>query len=172
MARNLYQYETSPRKLEPEYVPTKKRKVTKQTETQKGRITKKEEQKKAKTAARDQKIKKIKQVSIVVLLFTILLAISYRNSLINEEFSQIKTLKNNLATIKKENGQINKSIEENLNKEKMEQIATQELGMQKKSKEQTVEITIEKSDYIETVTQEVEEEKEQSFFEKIINSIF
>lgn len=172
MARNAYQYETSPRKLEPEYIPIKKKKVNKNQEHQKGKITKTTQQKKKTTAKKEQKLKKVKQVATILLLFTILLAISYRNSLINEEFAKIKSMKNNLATIKKENGQITKSIEENLNKEKMEQIATEQLGMQKKTKEQTVEITIEKSDYIETATQEIKEEKEESFFEKIINGIF
>lgn len=171
MARNFYQYGTSPRKIEPEYVPVKKKQTNKKKTVQKNTGIKTLEQKRNQVADKVQNKKQAKQVAIVLLIFAVLLAISYRNSLINEEFSEIKDLKNNLAIVKKENGQITKSIEENLNKENMEKIATEELGMQKKTKEQTVEITIEKSDYIETSSPEVEE-KEESFFEKIMNEIF
>jgi hypothetical protein len=171
MARNSYQYETSPRKLEPEYVPVKRRKTKSNYERQNVK-TKNVENKKVVETSSTQKLKKVRQVAIVLLLFTILLAISYRNSLINEQFSEIKTLKNDLAVVKKENGQITKDIEENLNKDKIEQIATEELGMQKKTKDQTIEISIEKSDYIETATQEIDDEEDETIFEKIINSIF
>lgn len=162
MASLWYQYETSPRKIEPEYEPVKRK--------NKNKKIKKTKLKKIEPSI--DGFKKAKQLSMILIIFFVLLAISYRNSLINERFKEIKGLKNELSTVKKENGQINKSIEESLNKENMEKIAVEQLGMQRKTKDQTVEIIIEKSDYIETSTDNINNNEEENWFEKILNNIF
>lgn len=155
MAR--YQYETSPRKIEPEY----KKKRNKKTK---------------------KKINKVKQVEIkqqkkvmpilkVLAIFVILLTISYRNSLINEKFTDIKEMKSELASIKKENEQLKVNIESQMNLTNIEQKAKDELGMQKQTKDQTRYVNIEKQDFVESASEEVIIEESESFFEKIIKFI-
>ncbi len=103
--------------------------------------------------------------------FIILFAISYRNSVINEKFSEIKTLKANLAEIEKENEQLKVNIENNLNLKSVEQSAKEILGMQKLNNSQTVYINLPKEDYVESATEEIAKEDNSNWFEKIINII-
>ena len=112
MAR--YQYETSPRKLEPRYKTTpnkKKLEVVKNEPKKKAGISKKE------------KAKRRSQLCSVLVIFTLLVMISYRNSLITEEFKSIQNLKSDLASIEKENKQLEVNIEGSLNLKKNEKIA-------------------------------------------------
>lgn len=103
--------------------------------------------------------------------FIILFAISYRNSVINEKFSEIKTLKANLAGIEKENEQLKVNIENNLNLKSVEQSAKEILGMQKLNNSQTVYINLPKEDYVEPASEEIMQENNINWFEKIINII-
>ncbi len=103
--------------------------------------------------------------------FIILFAISYRNSVINEKFSEIKTLKANLAGIEKENEQLKVNIENNLNLKSVEQSAKEILGMQKLNNFQTVYINLPKEDYVEPASEEIMQENNINWFEKIINII-
>ena len=105
--RNRYQYETSPRKLEPEYRPIRKTYPKKST-------AKKQEAKKLQNKKK-QKVKQhlkaeAKAIVYVGVLFAVLFAISYRNTVISEKYSQIKEMKSNLAAIEKENEQIEVNI--------------------------------------------------------------
>ena len=161
-----YQYETSPRKLQPEYRPTKK-KYPKKSTAKKAVVPKKVEKKQVKKQAKSQ----IKVMAYVAVGFIILFAISYRNSVINEKFSEIKTLKSNLAAIQKENEQLEVNIENNLNLQTVEQSAKELLGMQKLEKSQTVYINLPKQDYIEPATEEIVKEDNLSLWEKIVNFI-
>lgn len=161
MAR--YQYETSPRKLEPRYKSVPKKKVApKKLEVIKN------EPKKNVGISKKEKLKRRKQVGSVIVIFALLLMISYRNSLITEEFNTIQGLKYDLANIEKENKQIEISIEGSLNLNKIEKIATEQLGMQKQTVEQTIYTELPKQDYVE-VTMEQENQKNQSWLQKIIN---
>ena len=96
MARSRYEYSTSPRKLQPEYNPRKRAKknnlkVVKDLPRQEVKMTK-------------EQIKRRKNIAlIVVAIFVILLTVSYRNSQINEKFSQVQKLKKELSSIQKEN---------------------------------------------------------------------
>ena len=103
--------------------------------------------------------------------FIILFAISYRNSVINEKFSEIKSLKTNLAGIEKENEQLKVNIENNLNLKTIEQSAKEMLGMQKLGNSQTVYINLPKEDYVEPAIEEIVQENNLNWFEKIINII-
>lgn len=103
--------------------------------------------------------------------FIILFAISYRNSVINEKFSEIKTLKANLAGIEKENEQLKVNIENNLNLKSIEQSAKEVLGMQKLNNSQKVYINLPKEDYVEPATEEIIKEDSLNWFQKIINII-
>lgn len=164
---NRYQYETSPRKLQPEYEPKPKKYPKKST----ARKTKLTTNKNVKPQANKHIKNKAKIMAYVMIGFIILFAISYRNSVINEKFSEIKTLKSNLATIQKENEQLEVNIENNLNLKTVEQSAKELLGMQKLDNSHTVYINLPKEDYIEPATEEILEEDNSNWFEKIINLI-
>ena len=75
MARRGYQYETSPRKLEPDY----QRKDTKK----KLEVIENNQKRQEKLNKQIKKTRK-RQIFLVVAIFTTLLIVSYRNSLINE----------------------------------------------------------------------------------------
>lgn len=161
-ARNSYQYGTSPRKLKPEYDFNKTKKVVKKSTNKKNnkKVTKKE-----------NKTKKAETIILVAIGFIILLAISYRNTLINERFAEIKNLKTNLAAITKENEQLEVNIENSLNLSNIEKEAKERLGMQKLTSKQTVYISLPKKDYVEPATEEIIIEEEESWLESIINKI-
>lgn len=161
MARSGYQYETSPRKLEPDYKPRRKKaKTVKKKAKVNSKLIKKE------------KSKKVKQTITVVALFVILVAISYRNSEINESFSKVQTLKTELAAIQKENEQLEVNIENSLNLNNIEQIAKEKLGMQKLTNRQTVYIELPKKDYVKPATENIILPEENNWFAEFINKIF
>ncbi|MDO5555362.1 MAG: hypothetical protein Q4G09_01515 [Clostridia bacterium] len=162
MPRNFskYQYETSPRKLEPEYTPVKNPYKTKKTTTKKT----------SKKVAKEIKKKKRKIIKYLIIGFVILFGISYRNSQIDENFAKVKSLKEELAEVEKQNAQLQVSIENGLNLSNLEQEAKQQLGMQKLNSKQTVYITLPKNDYIEPATEEVIIEEETGI-KSIINKI-
>lgn len=167
MAYNRYQYETSPRKLQPEYEPRVKKYPKKSTAKKIKVASKKQVKPKAK-----KKLKVEAKVMVYVAIgFTILLAISYRNSVINEKFAEIKTLKSNLAALQKENEQLEVSIESSLNLKTIEQSAKDLLGMQKLENSQSVYISLPKQDYIEPASEEILTGDNISIWERIINFI-
>ena len=148
MARNynLYEYGTSPRKLQPEYTPKIKPNTNKNQKNDK-------EEKKKQEAKRIQELNRKKQQRRAILYigigFLILFAISYRNSKIDEQFSQIQALQSNLATIEKENEQLKVNIENGSNLNNLEQSAKELLGMQKLTNKQSIYVSLPKVDYIE-----------------------
>ena len=100
-----------------------------------------------------------------------LFAISYRNALIAQTYSQVKNLKVELSKIEKENEQIEVNIESRTNLSAIEKRAQEELGMKKLDDSQTVYVSLEKKDYIESSADSVKLEEELKWFEKIINKI-
>jgi len=153
-----YQYETSPRKLEPYYTPNKKN-----TETRKQNINKAKNSKKQK----EEKKLKLKIMMYLALAFTIFFAISYRNAQIDEGFDKVQTLKSELAAVEKENAQLEVAIESSLNLTNLEQQARNLLGMQKLTNKQTEYVSLPKTDYIEPASEQVIIEEKQGFFETI-----
>lgn len=160
---NRYQYETSPRKIQPEYKPMVKKYPKKSTARKVNKKVSTKQQKKVKIEA--------KLIGYVLIGFAILFAISYRNSLINENFTKIKELKAELATIQKENEQLEANIESNLNLKTIEQSAKENLGMKKLDSSQTVYVSLPKTDYVEPAAEEIITESEDNWFQKIINVI-
>lgn len=160
-----YQYETSPRKIEPEYEIRKNPYQKKKTSTQKAKKTnnKKYTQKQLKP--------KVKLALYIAIAFAILFAISYRNSLITESFNKKEELKASLSAIEKENEQLKINIEKSLNLNNVEQSAKEMLGMQKLNNSQKVYISLPKQDYIESGAQEVLIEENISIWDKIVNFI-
>ena len=158
MNRHNYEYGTNPRKIEPNYKRGKKQNKN----DVKTRIKRNEEVRKQ--AMKLEKKKHQKNVALVVAIFLILLAISYRNSLINEKFNEIQNKKTELSSIEKINGQLQVSIE----------AAKDRLGMKKPDNDQKVYVELEKKDYVETATEEIKEDTKDSnkWYEKILDKIF
>ena len=163
MPRAQYQYGTSPRKYEPEYTTKRVTKKTPTNKKQTQKVVQKSEAKKRIENKRAQKVKERKnhtvQVAIVLTIFGMLLALSYREITIMEMFNQKKDLESQLATIQKENGQIEKSIREEeskLNWNEIKTKASEQLGMQVKT---AIPVDLEKSDNVEIKSEFIKEEK-------------
>ena len=161
---NRYQYETSPRKLEPDYKTEKKRqniRVVRDLPKQEVKISK------------EQKRKHRKATLLVLAIFALLLTISYRNTQINEKFNEMQNLKTELASLQKENEQLQVTIENSLNFSNIEKQAKEKLGMQKLTNKQTVYVNLPKKDYIEPATEKVEiSDNNKNWFEKFVDKIF
>lgn len=160
-----YQYETSPRKIQPEYEPTNKPNPYKNKKT----TTRKTVNKKAKAKI---KLKpKVKIAIYIAIGFAVLFGISYRNSLITESFNKKEKLKKEISSIQKENEQLKVNIESSLNLNNVEQMAKELLGMQKLDNNQKVYVSLPKKDYIEPATEEVVIEENLSFWQKILKGL-
>lgn len=159
-----YQYETSPRKLQPEYEPIKNPYQKKKSSAKKINETKQKNNVKRKVKPR------VKLAIYISISFLILFAISYRNSLITESFNKKESLKKNLSTLEKENEHLKIDIEKSLNLNNVEQSAKEMLGMQKLDNSQKVYISLPKKDYVEVATNETILE-ETNWLQKIINNI-
>ena len=162
---NKYQYETSPRKLEPEYTPIKNPYKSKKTTARK-KDSKNEKEKALKIKKQKQRVIKYLTVG-----FLILFAISYRNSKIDESFAKVQKIKEELSEVKKQNAQLEVSIENGLNLNNLEQEAKEQLGMQKLNPRQIIYVSLPKSDYIEPAAEKVEIEDENTGVKGIINKI-
>lgn len=163
-SNNAYQYETSPRKLQPQPRPKTRKKVTTNTKS-------KSNNKNTKTVSNKQKKNKknkVRAVFYVTLGFIILFTISYRNSLITESFNEKESLKKELNSLKKTNEQLQVGIENALNLNTIEQEAKEKSGMQKLANNQKVYVNLEKKDYVQSATEEVIIEDNTSWFQKII----
>ncbi|MBR3696825.1 MAG: cell division protein FtsL [Clostridia bacterium] len=163
MAIRNYQYETSPRKLEPYKETSKKRKkVNKKNTTKSKKQIKKQ---KAKETLKNKIFITLNCVFILGVLF----AVIWRNSLISQSFSQIQILKSEIAEIQKENDQLEISIQNSLNLSNIEQEAKEKLGMQKLTSKQTIYLNFPKKDYVEPSTEEVVIEENIGIWQTIIN---
>ena len=160
---NRYQYETSPRKIEPEY------EVIKEPYSRKKTTTVKKKNNKTKTK-RHLKVH-VKVVAYVLVIFASLFVISYRNSLINESFNENEQLKTNLASLEKENEQLKVNLENSLNLNNIEKIAEEKLGMQKLDNSQKVYVSLDKKDYVEPASEEVVIDDNQSWLDKILDTL-
>ena len=159
---NSYQYETSPRKIQPEYeLPQEE--IQKQKKHTSAKIKNKK-----KTKLKVRLRPKAKVVLYIALGFAVLFAISYQNSLITESFNEKEALKKDLATIEKENEQLKVNIENSLNLTNIEQLAKERLGMQKLDNSQKVYVNLDKKDYVQSATEEVIVEEEKTLWDRII----
>ena len=169
MPRNSYQYGTSPRKYDMDYIDVE---ITKSNKEKTKKIVKEKNKtnidakKKQKTKVQQGRSRAI-QVVTVLAIFGMLLTVSYREIAIMEMFNQKKNLENNLAVIQKEDGQVEKSIKEvesTLDWNSIQQKAAEQLGMQKKS---GTLVDLDKSDNVETTSKLIKEEK-NNLVDKII----
>ena len=122
--------------------------------------------------SKEQKKKHIKLTILALAVFAVLLAISYQNSQITVKFNEMQDKKKELATLQKENEQLEINIENSLNLSNIEKEAKEKLGMDKLTNKQTVYISLPKKDYVESATEKVIIEEDKNWFEKIIDWIF
>lgn len=162
---NKYQYETSPRKLEPEYTPIKEPYKAKKTTARKPKKT--SNNNRAKQLKRQQN----KAIKYLLIGFAIVFGICYRNSQIDENFAKVQNLKKEVAEVEKQNVQLEISIENGLNLNNLEQEAKEKLGMQKLNSKQTRYITLPKNDYIEPAAEQVVIEEKEGGIKGIISTI-
>lgn len=168
MARMQYQYETSPRKIDPS-IEKKKNKKEKRKKLKIVEDLPRQEIKISKI----QRKRQIKLITIAIMALAVLLTISYRNSQINVKFSQIQKQKQELASLQKENEQTEVNIENSLNLSNIEQQAKDRLGMGKLTNKQTVYVTLPKKDYVESASEKINKKEEnKNWFQKIIDKIF
>ena len=166
MSRSSYQYETSPRKYEPDYdIPRKRTQQTRRKNSTKKTTAKKQTIKKEKKKI--EMLNHVKQILIVIGIFIMLLIVSFREISIMEMFNNKKKMENELALIQKENGQVEKDIkaqESKLDWNMIKQKATEELGMQEANK---IAIELDKSDNVEKEVTLIKADN-TSFLEKLI----
>ena len=158
---DYYEYETSPRKIKPDY----ERPRTKKTATQK-------KSKKVQNKAIRESRKTAKYIIEIAIAFAVLLTISYRYSLINTRFSEKENLKSQLADIQKQNAQLQLSIETGTNINNIEQQAKEKLGMKKLDNNQKVYVSLPKEDYVESSTEQVETGEDETWWQALINDLF
>ena len=158
-----YQYETSPRTLKPEYEPKKNPYTKKKSSTFKQKKQKIQEKKHIKP--------NVKAVLYVLIGFTILFAISYRNSLITASFNETEDLKKQLSSLQKENAQLEINIQNSLNLSNIEKSASSLLGMKKLDESQKVYVNLPKKDYVEPASEQVVVTEEKAWYEKLWDSI-
>ena len=161
---NRYMYETSPRKLKPEYIPPKEKKRGKSS------VLKQKENIQVKKKELIKK-RKAKAIMYLIIVFAVLFAIGYQNSKINEEFSAYKDSEAKLSAIQKENEQLKVTIENNLSLSNIEQMAKEQLGMQKASTQQTRYINLPKKDYVEVASEQIIRNTNSNLLENILNRI-
>lgn len=168
MARNYYQYDTNPRKIQTEEQMPRKNKTRKKS----GLKVVKEMPKQQVEVSKEQKRKHVKLTMFAILAFTVLLAISYQNSQITVKFNEMQDQKKKLATIEKENEQLEINIENNLNIKNIEKEAKEKLGMEKLTNKQTVYVTLPKRDYVESATEKVVLKENKTWLQKIADWMF
>lgn len=162
---NYYEYETSPRKEEPEFIPNKRRKNQNTVHNEE------ELRRKIRKAQAIQSKRNVKHILEIGLAFVVLLTISYRYALINSRFSEKESLKSTLSNIQKQNAQLRVSIEQGMNINNIEQAAKEKLGMQKLDNNQKVYINLQKKDYVETTVQNAKTQETESWWQKLLNTL-
>lgn len=164
-----YQYETSPRKLQPEYEPKKNPYKKKKSSVSKKQTTNK---KVSKNPVSKKKNKyNYKPVAYIMLAFAMLFTISYRNSLINEKYNEKESIKSQVSAVQKENEQLKVSIENSLNLSSVAKAAEDKLGMQKLDNNQKIYLDLKKKDYVEPASEEVIINDNMSWLDRLLEKL-
>ena len=111
---------------------------------------------------------KLKIVMYLITGFSVLFAIGYQNSLIGESFNKKEQLKKEMEALSKTNQQIEVSIENNLNLNHIEEVAKEQLGMQKLNNNQKIYVSLPKEDYVAPAIEQVVIEEDINFFQKLV----
>ena len=151
-------------------VPNIKKKAA--TKPQEISLKKADMMKSPKQKANVKTIKKenvVRNTAVFLCMFSVLLLICYRSSVINESFQALGALKSDLEDTQNLNEQIESSIQKETNPAEIETYAKYQLGMQKPKDSQIQRIYVEKEDRISTPI--VIEEEKNSFMDSLINDL-
>lgn len=162
MAKTKYQYETSPRKQQPNYEKKKQAKIKAVKDIPRQQIK----------VSKEQKQKQRRMVFTIAGIFLLFLTISCRNSQIDKKFDEVQDKKKILSSIQKENEQLRVNIENSLNLNNIEKVAKEEFGMEKLTNKQTVYVTLPKKDYVESASEKIIMDKEKNLFEKLMDKLW
>ena len=110
----------------------------------------------------------IKIVAKIMIALILVLVMVMLDSQKRELFQEIQSLKVEITQLKKDNDQLEISIQNSLNLNNIEQAAKELLGMQKLTSKQTLYINLPKKDYVEPRAEEVVVDENKNIFEKII----
>ena len=150
-----YQYGTNPRKT----VPKKQRRKAKyRPKLIKNKVT-------------SAKYQNINLVKVMIIVFSLLFIIIYRNAMINESFVKLQALKKQATSLQKENDRLEVDIQNSINLSNIENVAKESLGMQKLTSAQTVYVSLNKEDYVEATPEVVVIEDDENLISKVINKI-
>jgi cell division protein FtsL len=170
-----YQYETSPKKLQPEFEPNEKQErsvVHKEIKKEHKEVKKSENNVKANKLTKADIKRRATFIAYIVFGFSVLFTISYRNSIINEKFNEKESLQSELTEIQKVNEQLQVSVENELNLTSVEKIAKEKLGMSKLSNSQKVYVNLPKKEYVESKSSEdIITKESESFYQKVYSKI-
>lgn len=171
MANVRYQYGTSPRKIQPDEIQNQRKRKQKIEKKPKLKVVKEVTRQEVKVS-KEQRKRQLKLTMFAVMAFAVLLAISYQNSQISIKFAEMQSQKKELASLQKENEQLEINIENSLNLSNIEKEAKEQLAMEKLTNKQTVYVNLQKKDYVEAATEKVVIDEEKSWFEKVADWIF
>lgn len=125
-----------------------------------------------KQKAKEKTLKKenvVRNTATFMCMFSVLLLICYRSSVINESFQALGILKGDLEDVYVLNAQIESDIQTQTDLSNIETYAKYQLGMQKPKESQIQRIYVEKEDGITTPI--VIEEEENTFLNRLIDDI-
>lgn len=166
-------YETSPRKIDDEFFeepiieePIIEKKTKQKTKKNNDRA--KIEQKNARLETK----KNSKIIFEVCIFFAIFATIGYRVFLINSSLKEKVALKAELAEIKKQNEQLEVSIEQQMNLNTIEQEAKEKLGMRKLDNNQKVYVNLNKEDFTESLVESQGAKTEETWWSKLLRDLF
>lgn len=168
-----YQYDTTPRKLQPEYEPEPKFEQKKKVNVKQAKKVKEDNKKQSakKAKNREELKRKASFVFYIVFGFSLLFTIGYRDSIINERFNKKENLKSELAEIQKTNEQLEVTLENELNLTGVEKVAKEELGMSKLNNNQKVYVNLPKKEYVESRVETISTTQKQTGFKKVVDDI-
>ena len=161
-----YQYGTSAKKLDSDIKSPKKE--PKKAKKSSGVKSKKN---KDKIKAKELRIAKTNFTILMLVALGCILLLMYRNVKIRESFAGVQSLSKSVSLLEKENSQIAVNIQNNLNLNNIENIATSTLGMQKLSSKQTVYINLDTKDYTEISQKSITKESKDNLVKKIISKV-
>ncbi|MCL2859384.1 MAG: hypothetical protein FWF46_02190 [Oscillospiraceae bacterium] len=121
-----------------------------------------------------KKFSKPKAIVYLIVAFSLLFFIGYRNTLIDQTFASLQKSKSNLAALQKEDQQLNVKIEDSINLDNIAKAASEKLGMQKLSSSQKIYLTLPKKDYVEPAPEKIVVEQDSWYMQiwKMIKNLF
>jgi len=172
MASYEYQYGTSARKLVSEVrTPKKSRQKDSKPKKEKQPREIKSKLYQDKIKVQEAKSARTNFAILMVIALGCILLLMYRNVKIRESFAGVQSLSKSVSSLEKENSQIAVQIQNSLNLNNIEGIATSTLGMQKLSSKQTVYINLDTKDYTEISQKSIIKENKTSLVQKVIDYV-